>query len=55
MSGADAAQGNIRLAAALAQAGDKPGALAALGNVTSGSYAPIATYWRAWIESPATS
>lgn len=51
-SGADTGPGNLRLAAALAQAGDKPGALAALGKVT-GAYAPIATYWRVWIENPA--
>jgi tetratricopeptide (TPR) repeat protein len=53
--GADAAQGNVRLAAALAQSGDKAGALAALNTVTGGSYAPIAAYWRTWIEHPAVS
>lgn len=49
-SGADAGQGNVRLAAALAQAGDKTGALAALDKV-SGAYAPVAAYWRAWVAT----
>jgi hypothetical protein len=53
-SGADAGHGNLRLAAALAQAGDKPGALAALDKVT-GAHAPLAAYWRVWIENPATN
>lgn len=53
--GADAAQANVRLGAALAQAGDKDAARAALANVTSGPYAPLAAYWRVWVDHPAAS
>jgi hypothetical protein len=49
---ADAGQGNVRLGAALAQAGDKEGARAALGKVTTGPYAPLAAYWRVWVDHP---
>ena len=53
--GADASQANVRLAAALIQAGDRSGGLAALDKVRNGNYAPLAAYWRAWAEHPATN
>jgi hypothetical protein len=53
-SGADDGQANLRLGAALAQAGDKDGARAALAKVTAGSYAPLAAYWRVWVDHPST-
>ena len=51
--GADAGQGNFRLGLALAQAGDKPGAKAAFNAVTSGAYAPLASYGKVWVDHPA--
>lgn len=50
--GADVQQGNFRLGLALAQAGDKVGAKAALDQVTSGGYAPLAGYAKAWVAHP---
>lgn len=51
--GADAGQGNVRLGAALFQAGDKEGAKAAFNTVTSGPYAVLANYWKVLMEHPA--
>lgn len=53
--GADAAQANFRLGLALAQAGDKAGALSALNAVTTGPYAALAAYAKIWVEKPATA
>jgi len=53
--GADLGQTNFRLGLALAQAGDKDGARAALGAVTSGPYAPLAGYAKSWVDHPATA
>lgn len=53
--GADLGQANFRLGLALAQAGDKEGARAAFGAVTSGPYAPLAGYARNWVDHPATA
>jgi hypothetical protein len=53
--GVDANLANLRLGAALAQAGDKAGALAALNNVTAKPYADLAAFWKVWVEHPATA
>lgn len=53
--GADAGQANFRLGLALAQAGDKEGARAALDAVTSGPYAPLAGYAKDWVDHPPTA
>lgn len=53
--GADAAQANFRLGLALAQAGDKAGAKAALDQVTTGNYAVLASYAKVWTQTPPTS
>ena len=47
--GADTNQANFRLGLALAQTGDKAGARAAFGAVTSGPYAALAAFGKAWI------
>ena len=52
--GADPAMGNVRLGAALAQAGDKEGARAAFNAVTTGPYAVIANYWKVLLDHPAS-
>jgi tetratricopeptide (TPR) repeat protein len=49
-SGADKDLLNLRLGIALARAGDKAGAMAALNSV-SGARAPIARLWQAWLGS----
>lgn len=51
-SGADANQVNMRLGMALARAGDKGGAAAALNAVT-GPQADIAKYWLVWVNPQA--
>lgn len=51
-SGADANLVNLRLGEALAQSGDKAGAMAALQAV-GGAQADIAKYWLAWVSSRA--
>ncbi|KKC23741.1 tetratricopeptide repeat protein [Sphingomonas sp. SRS2] len=51
--GADVGQGNFRLGLALAQVGDKEGAKAAFNAVTTGPYAPLATYAKVWVDRPA--
>lgn len=48
--GVDANQANLRLGMALARAGDKAGATAALNTVT-GPQANIAKYWLIWLNS----
>lgn len=50
--GADANQANLRLGMALARAGDKSGATAAL-NAVAGAQANIAKYWLIWLSSRA--
>lgn len=54
-AGADTNLVNLRLGAALAQAGDKAGALAALNAVTTKPYSDLATFWKVWVERPAAS
>ena len=51
-SGADPQMGNLRLGAALAQAGDKEGARAAFNAVTGGTYQVLARYWLALLDHP---
>lgn len=46
--GADVAQANFRLGLALAQSGDKAGAVAAFGAIQSGPYGPLGAYGKAW-------
>jgi hypothetical protein len=53
--GADANQANFRLGMALAQAGDKAGAVAAFGAVNGGPYAALAAYGKIWAEKPPTA
>jgi len=53
--GVDASVANLRLGASLAQSGDSAGALAALNNVTAKPYADIATFWKTWVQHPASS
>ena len=50
--GADVQQANYKLGMALAQAGDKAGAKAALDQVTSGNYAVVAGYAKTWVAHP---
>lgn len=47
--GADSNLGNLRLGEALARAGDKPGAAAALSKV-GGSLAPVAKFWTIYTQ-----
>lgn len=47
--GVDPATANLRLGAALARGGDKPGATTAFQAVTSGPRATLAKYWLVWI------
>jgi hypothetical protein len=53
--GVDANLANLRLGAALAQGGDKAGALAALNNVTTRPLADLAAFWKVWVQHPAAS
>lgn len=46
--GANVEQANFRLGLALAQAGDKAGAQAAFNAVTTGPYAPLASFGKVW-------
>lgn len=48
-AGGDAGLANLHLGMALARAGDKAGAIAALSAVT-GEYAGIAKYWLLWVQ-----
>ena len=48
-AGADANLANLRLGEALARAGDKAGATAALNKV-GGTQAPIAKYWLLYVQ-----
>ena len=50
--GVDVNEANLRLGMALARAGDKAGATAAL-NAVSGSQANIAKYWLIWVSTQA--
>ncbi len=44
---------NLRLGAALARSGDKPGATAALNAVKGGAREALAQYWIIWLNTPA--
>jgi len=46
--GANVEQANFRLGLSLAQAGNKAGAQAAFGAVSTGPYAPLASYGKVW-------